>query len=403
MLAYQKWGNGATPESEKMKPDHLVGKYYTLFTQRAENDEKLETEAQEMLLKWEHGDADVRALWKKMNGWAEKGWEDTFHKLGATFDQNYYESEIFQHGKDVVAQGLEKGLFITAENGAVIAPLEKKYHLPDKPLLRGDGTSLYITQDVYLAMKRFEDFPQTDRIIYVVASEQEMHFQQLFAILDLLGFTQAKKCYHLGYGLLTLPTGKMSSRQGTVVNADDLIEELENLANEEYQKRSPEISPEEVQRRSKVVAISALKFFMIRQDAKKELVFNPKESLSFEGQTGPYLLYTNARIQSILRKADQKPRIEKGGLLTTEKEKELLALLVKKQDIIASSLAHYSPHVLAHYLLDLANTFNTYYHETKIIQENKELEQARLALVESIHAVLEEGLFLLGIETLKEM
>lgn len=403
MLAYQKWGNGKTPQSEGMKPDHFVGKYYTLFTQQAEKDEKLEQEAQDMLLKWEKGDLEIRSLWEKMNAWAEEGWEDTFGKLGATFDKNYYESEIFMFGKEVVQQGLEKGLFVKADNGAVIAPLEKNYKLPDKPLLRGDGTSLYITQDLYLAMKRFEDFPQTDRIIYVVANEQEMHFQQVFAILDMLGFAQAKKCYHLGYGLLTLPSGKMSSRQGTVVNADDLIAELEQAANEEYQKRSPDISPTEVIRRSKVVAIAALKFFMVRQDAKKELIFDPKESLSFEGQTGPYLLYTNARIQSILRKAIQKPRKDKSSLLTTDKEKELLALLVRKQEVITSALSHYSPHVLAHYLLDLANTFNTYYHETKIIQENKELEQARLALCEAVQFVLEEGLYLLGIETLKEM
>ncbi len=403
MLAYQKWGHGKTPESEGMKPDHFVGKYYVEFTKHAEQDPKLEEEAQAMLLKWEQGDKDVRALWRKMNDWTEKGLFETYAKMGATFDHNYYESQIYMHGKEAVMKGMEKGLFTTADNGAVIAPLEKKYGVPDKPLLRGDGTSLYFTQDIYLAMKRFADHPQTQRIIYVVGSEQEMHFKQLFAILDLLGFPQAKKCYHLGYGLLTLPTGKMSSRQGTVVNADDLITELEQDANDEYAKRSPEISPEEVARRSKVVAMAALKFFMVRQDAKKELVFDPKESLSFEGQTGPYLLYTNARIQSILRKASQKPRMDKAGLLTTEKEKELLALMVKKNDVIADALRHYSPHVLAHYLLDLANTFNTYYHETKIIQENKEMEQARLALVESVHAVLDEGLYLLGIETLKEM
>ncbi|MFH0970128.1 MAG: arginine--tRNA ligase [Candidatus Diapherotrites archaeon] len=403
MLAYQKWGNNKTPETEKMKPDHFVGKYYTLFAQQMEKDEKLEQDAQNLLLKWEQGDEKTIALWKKMNAWAEKGWKETFEKVGAVFDQNYYESEIYEHGKEVVQKGLEKGLFIQAENGGIIAPLEKKYHVPDKPIMRGDGTSLYITQDIYLAMKRFEDYPDAERIIYVVGNEQEMHFKQLFAILDLLGFEQGKKCHHLGYGLLVLPSGKMSSRMGTVVNADDVIAELEKMALLEYQKRSPEIDDDEVRRRSQVVALAALKFFMVKQDAKKELVFDPKESLSFDGQTGPYLLYTNARIQSILRKTTRKPSTDAVGLLTLPKEREILALLSRKQEIITSTLTHYSPHVLAHYLLELANTFNSYYHDTKVIQENESLEKARLALLKGIHHVFDEGLFILGIETLKEM
>ncbi|MEK6970558.1 MAG: arginine--tRNA ligase [archaeon] len=403
MLAYQKWGNGKTPESEKMKSDHFVGRYYVEFSARAEQDPLLEEEAQAMLVKWEQGNPEIRALWKKMNAWAEKGLFETYDKVGATFDENYYESDIYQKGKEAVRQGMEKGLFTTAENGAVIAPLEKKYGLPDKPLLRGDGTTLYFTQDIYLALQRFTDHPEAERIIYVVGSEQEMHFKQLFAILDLLGYPQGKKCYHLGYGLLTLPTGKMSSRQGTVVNADDLIAELEADARAEYAKRSPELAPAEVDRRSRVVAMAALKFFLVKQDAQKELVFIPHESLSFDGPTGPYLLYTLARMRSIQRKTEQQPQKQKAGLLVTEKEKELIALLSKKNEIIASALRHFSPHVLAHYLLEVANTFNTYYHETKIIQENKELESARLALLHSLDAVLEEGLYLLGIEPLDEM
>lgn len=403
MLAYQKWGDGKTPQSEKMKPDHFVGKYYQMFSQRAEKDDKLEQEAQEMLVKWENNDPAVRTLWKKMNEWVEEGWKDTLFKLGATFDKNYYESDIYMKGKEVVMKGLEKGLFIKADNGAIIAPLEKKYKLPDKPLLRGDGTSLYFTQDMYLAMKRFEDFPQTDRIIYIVGSEQEMHFRQLFAILDMLGFAQAKKCYHLGYNLLVLPSGKMSARAGTVVDADEIIAELTQLAKDEYTKRSPEMDPTEIARRSAVIGMAALKFFMVKQDAKKEIIFNPAESISFEGQTGPYLLYANARAQSMLKKSIRKPSIEKAGLLTETREKELLSLLSRKSEIISGALAHYSPHTLAYYLLELSNTFNTYYHEVKVIQENADLEEARLALVNAFHDVMEEGLFLLGIETLKEM
>ena len=337
-----------------------------------------------------------------MNDWAEKGMFETYAKLGAEFNHNYYESEFYNKGKEVVMKAFEKGILEKAENGAIIVPL-KKFDLPDKPVIRGDGTSLYFTQDIYLAIKRFEDYPHLDRIVYVVASEQEMHFRQLFATLELMGVEQAKKCYHLGYGLLTLPTGKMSSRQGTVVNADDLLVELEQLARDEYDKRNPELDDAEIARRSNVIALSALIFLMVRQDAKKELVFDPKESLSFEGQTGPYLLYTTARILSILRKSLHTADVKKAGLLTLPREKELLDILSQKNEMITSSLGHYSPHILGHYLLNLANTFYTYYHETKIIQENPELEKARLALANGIRHVLEEGLYLLGIESLQEM
>lgn len=402
MLAYQKWGEGKTPESEHMKPDHFVGKYYNLFAQRAESDEKLEEEALAMLQKWESGDTEVRALWKKMNAWVEKGWSVTFADLGAEFDRNYYESQIYSQGKELVMSAFEKGLFTKAENGAIIIPLEK-FGLPDKPVIRGNGTTLYFTQDIYLATSRLKEYPNLEQIIHVVGNEQEMHFKQLFATLQLMGIGDVHKFHHLAYGLLVLPTGKMSSRAGTVINADELIASLVEMAMAEYQKRNPELSDEEIHRRAKVIALGALKFFILRQDAKREIVFHPEESLSFDGQTGPYLLYANARLNSIMRKSEQKPSLEKCGLLTDKREVELLTLLSKKGEIMKDALAHYSPHILSNYLLELANTFNTYYHETKIIQENVELEQARLALVKSIQDVLEEGLFVLGIETLREM
>lgn len=401
MLAYQKWGNGQTPESTGMKSDHFVGKFYTEFSKRVKDDPQLEEEVLAMLSKWESGDAETRKLWKKMNEWAEAGLNQTLERMGAQFEQVDYESQIYDKGKELVLDGLARNLLVKAENGAVIAPL-KKYNLPDKPLLRGNGTTLYITQDIYLAISRFQQRPNLSGLIYVVASEQEIHFKQLFAILDLLGYSK-EKLYHLSYGLLTLPSGKMSSREGTVVNADDLMDELVGLAREEYQRRSPEISPDEIDRRSRVVAMSALRFFMVKQDAKKELVFDPKESLSFEGQTGPYLLYTTARILSILRKSMHTSDHAHADLLTLPHEKELLTILSRKDEVVASALRNYSPHVLGHYLLDLANAFNTYYHETKIIQENEELEKARLALVNAIRQTLEEGLYLLGIETLREM
>ena len=402
MLAYQKWGRSTTPESEKMKSDHFVGKWYAEFTKRAENEPTLEEEAQAMLVKWEKNDPATRALWKLNNDWAISGMFQTYSRMGARFDVNYYESEFYQNGKDVVMEAYEKGLLKKADNGAIIVPLEKM-GLPDKPVIRGDGTSLYFTQDIYLAMKRFTDYPALERIVYVVASEQEMHFKQLFATLKLLGVPQAEKCYHLGYGLLTLPSGKMSSRAGTVVNADELMDELLVIALDEYNKRNPELGEEEIARRANVISLSALKFYLVKQDAKKELVFDPKESISFEGQTGPYLLYTTARILSILRKSVHTADVKKARLLTLPREKELLTHLSRKEEVIASALRNYSPHVLGHYLLDLANTFNTYYHETKIIQENEELEKARLALVNAIRQTLEEGLYLLGIETLREM
>ncbi len=402
MLAYQKWGRSTTPESEKMKSDHLVGKYYVLFTSEAEKNPALEEEAQLMLQKWESGDVETRKLWRKMNDWAEKGMFETYATLGAVFDQNYYESEFYSKGKDVVMKAFAEGKLDKAENGAIMVPL-KKYNLPDKPVIRGDGTTLYFTQDVYLAMQRLQEHPDLEKIIHVVGNEQEMHFKQLFATLDMLGVADAKKFYHLGYGLLMLPTGKMSSRQGTVVNADDLVSELEQLAKDEYDKRNPELDDAEVVRRSHVLALSALKFFMVKQDAKKELIFDPKESISFEGQTGPYLLYTTARILSILRKSLHTPDLSMAKLLATPLEKELLTLLSQKEEMIQSSLKHYSPHILGHYLLSLANTFNTYYHETKIIQENEDLEKSRLALVNAVRQTLEEGLYLLGVETLREM
>lgn len=402
MLAYQKWGRSTTPESQKMKSDHFVGKWYTEFSKRAENDPTLEEEAQAMLVKWEHNDKHVRELWKKNNDWAVKGMFQTYARMGATFDVNYYESEFYQKGKDVVLDAYEKGLLKKADNGAIIVPLEKM-GLPDKPVIRGDGTSLYFTQDIYLAMKRFADYPALERIVYVVASEQEMHFKQLFATLKLLGVPQAEKCYHLGYGLLTLPSGKMSSRAGTVVNADELMDELLEMALNEYHQRSPELDETEIRRRANVISLAALKFYLVKQDAKKELVFDPKESISFDGQTGPYLLYTTARILSILRKSTHTLDVHAAGLLTLPTEKILLTILSRKDEVIASALRNYSPHVLGHYLLDLANTFNTYYHETKIIQENEKLEKARLALANAIRQTLEEGLYLLGIETLREM
>jgi arginyl-tRNA synthetase len=402
MLGYQKWGNNETPEGAGMKADHFVGKYYIDFIQKAKENPELEEEAQEMLQKWENGDVKVKELWEKMRTWAHNGIFETYDMMGAKFDKNYYESELFEKAKEIVKKGLEKGVFVKAENGALVAPL-KKFKLDDKPVLRGDGTSLYITQDIYMALNRFEEFPKIDRIVYVVGNEQELHFRQLFSILELLKVPQASKCYHLAYNLVNTPEGKISTRAGSAMDADGLIENLIALSKEELEKRNENLDEKEINRRAKIIAIAALKFFMLKPDAKKVVLFNPEESISFEGQTGPYMLYSFARCNSILKKSGEKPNKEKIELLEKSKEKELIFLLSQNEEILEDSLKHYSPHILVHYLLELANAFNSYYHETKIIQEKKELEQARLVLVQGVQSVLGKGLNVLGIETLEEM
>lgn len=403
MLAYQRFGKGETPQSEKIKGDYFVGKYYVLFKQKADSDAKLEEEAQFMLQRWEQNDPQVRELWEKMNAWWFDGVQESYRLFGIRFDKNYYESMIYDKGKTIALSAYENGKFVKLENGAVAAPL-KSFGLPDKVVLRSDGTTMYVTQDIFLAQQRFRDYPELSKIIYVVGSEQELHFQQLFAILQLLGVPQARQCYHLSYGLIEKPGGgKMSSRAGEAFNADEAFQETYGMALEELLKRNPEMSEQESNHRARVVALSAIKFFMTRQDAKKPIEYNPKESLSFDGQTGPYMLYTLARTHSLMRKAEAKPNDALAHLLSTEKEKALLYLLAKKADVFADSTSHYSPHILVQYLLDMVNTFNSYYHETAIIQENKELESARLALVHAVQCVLEEGMYCLNIETLNEM
>ncbi len=403
MLAYQKFGRNETPQTEKMKGDHFVGKYYHLFNEKYESDSKLEEEAQFLLQRWEQNDPAVRELWEKMNAWWYEGVQQSFAYFGIAFDKNYYESLLFDKGKDIAHHAYSQGKFVKLDNGAIAAPL-KSFNLPDKVVLRSDGTTMYITQDIYLAQKRFEEYPNLSKIIYIVGSEQELHFQQTFAILQLIGMPQAKQCYHLSYGLVTRPSGgKVSSRSGEVIIADDIMRETYELALEELNKRNPDLADKIKEHRAKVIGLSAVKFFMLKQDAHKTIEFDPKESLSFEGQTGPYVLYTLARTYSLLRKATVKPNMGLGNLLATGKEKELIHLLAKKSDIFSNTTAHYSPHILVQYLLELANAFNSYYHETPIIQEDKNAESARMALVQSINCVLEEGLFVLNIETLKEM
>lgn len=398
MLAYKKWGHNKNPDK---KGDFFVGDFYVLFTKKAADDPALEEQAQELLRQWELGDKEVIALWKKMNQWVYDGFEKTYAQLGISFDKYYYESAIYLNGKELVLDGIKKGFFIKKE-GAVVAVLQD-VGLPDKVLIRSDGTTIYMTQDLYLAQKKFEDVT-IERSIYVVASEQNMHFQQLFAILKKMKYPWADQCYHLSYGMVLLPEGKMKSREGTVVDADTLVGELETLAKTEIKKRHPEISAVILSHRGKQVSLAALKFHMLKIDAVKDLVYDPKESISFEGETGPYVQYTHARISSILRKWG-KP-IEETNVADYLNERELVlsSLLEKFPAIILDAAAQYKPSYICRYLLDLCQEANSYYHEVPVLkEENEDVKRARLYLLICMKTVLQNGLGLLGIEAPEEM
>jgi len=402
MLAYQRWGDKKQPDK---KTDHFVGDYYVLFAQKAKDDPDLEKEAQEMLVKWEQGEKEVRALWKKMNAWVLDGFQQTYKRFGIKFEKEYYESEFYVHGKDIAQEGLKKGLFFKDETGAVMVDLEK-YGLGKKAVLRSDGTSIYFTQDLYLAELRQKDY-RFNQLLYVVANEQNLHFKQLFKVLELLGRSYASNLYHLSYGMVNLPTGKMKSREGTVVDADDILDELSALAEKEVLKRYENISEKEVKRRGEFIALGAIKFFMLKTDAVKEMIFNPEESISFEGETGPYIQYTHARSCSILKKAKKEITLKNTELdysLLKEKEEQAIIRLMYDFPLQAAKAAEqHKPHLIANYLISLSQAFNEFYHVHQVISEDKKLMQARLLLVDSVRQVLENGLNLLGIHAPEEM
>lgn len=396
MLAYKKWGHNKSPDK---KSDFFVGEYYILFAKKATEHPELEQEAQEMLRLWESGDKETVALWKKMNQWVYAGFEETYAKLAVSFDKYYYESDIYLFGKEIAQEGLKKEIFFD-KDGAIVAPLQE-FGLPDKVLVRSDGTTIYMTQDLYLALKKFQDY-NLDRSIYVVGSEQNLHFQQLFAILKKLGHKSAAGCYHLSYGMVNLPEGKMKSREGTVVDADTLILELTTLAQEEIQKRHPDLEPALLQNRSRQVGIAALKFHMLKVDAAKDMTYNPKESISFEGETGPYVQYTHARISSILRKHGA---LDFSISLSPLQERELAlaSQLEKFPAIVVDTASHYKPSYICRYLLDLCQEFNSYYHDVPVLKAEENVKLARLYLLACVKIVLQNGLGLLGIEAPEEM
>jgi len=395
MLAYEKFGKDKTPESEKKKSDHLVGDFYVKFSEEAKKDPALETEAQEMLRKWEAGDPEVIELWKKMNSWVIEGIEETFRTFGLRFDKTYYESKLYKNGKEEILKGLKKGLFKKRKDGAIIADLSKK-GLGEKVLLRADGTSVYIVFDLALAKAKEVDFHPNKSII-VTGNEQIYHFNVLFEVLKMLGFKQ--KNYHLSHGMVNLPEGKMKSREGTIVDADDLIEKIQDMVKKEISKRG-KLSKAELESRSLKITLAAIKYFILKVDAKRDMIFNPKESISFEGDTGPYLLYSYARANSILKKTLKKESsVSKTKL--EEKEISLVKKLSEFSRVVSKSYETLNPANIANYAYQLSQVFNEFYHACPVVKSKN--ESFRLSLVKSFMQVLKNSLNLLGIETLEEM
>ena len=432
MLAWLKWGNGETPESTGMKGDHLIGKYYVAFDQhyraerqqlmekymaegmdeeaakeRAEKESPLMQEARQMLVKWEQNDPEVRGLWKRMNDWVYAGFDETYRALGVGFDKIYYESQTYLEGKEKVMEGLEKGFFYRRPDGSVWADLTGE-GLDEKLLLRADGTSVYMTQDIGTAKLRFQDFP-IDKMIYVVGNEQNYHFQVLSILLDKLGFKWGKDLVHFSYGMVELPNGKMKSREGTVVDADDLIakmiEDARTMSEDKVNKLEG-ISEEEAQEIARIVGLGALKYFILKVDARKNMLFNPEESIDFNGNTGPFIQYTYARIRSILRKAADAGIVSKElpSAELSEKEIALIQQLAAFGASVRQAGSDYNVSVIANYCYDLAKEFNGFYHDFQILKESDEQKRAiRLALCAAVAKVIKSGMGLLGIEVPERM
>ncbi|MCL2184101.1 MAG: arginine--tRNA ligase [Chitinispirillia bacterium] len=404
MLAYKRCGGGAAPESANVKSDRFVGDYYVMFNGKSAGDPSWNDDAQKMLRDWEDGDPETLELWKKMNGWALSGFRETYKLFGIAFDKEYYESDIYKNGKEIVRDGLDRGIFHTKENGAVAVNLtEEKLggEDGDKVLLRPDGTSVYIVQDLYLALLKDEEF-RYDRSFYVVGNEQDYHFAVLIAIFKKLGYGVADKMKHLSYGMVELPEGKMKSREGTVVDADDLILETKNLAKKEVVERYTGLSDAEAEDRSLKIALAAIKYQLLKIDISKNMIFDPKKAISFEGDTGPYLLYSYARASSIIRKAGG----AKDAAVPTRLEPAEVRL-VKKISFFTSAIKYardrLSPSVIAVYAFELAQTFNEFYHANQVIGSGGDVEAFRVSLVASFRATIEKCLGLLGIEPIEEM
>lgn len=415
MLAWQKFGNGETPESTGLKGDKLVGNYYVIFDQeykkeiaalladgRTEEEAKKQAplilEAQQMLLKWEQGDDEVISLWKTMNSWVYAGFDDTYNKLGVSFDKYYYESDTYLLGKDIVEEGLQKGVFFKKEDGSVWIDLTAD-GLDEKLVRRADGTSVYITQDLGTAQLKFDDF-NVQKSIYVVGNEQDYHFKVLFLILDKLGKDWAKGLFHLSYGMVDLPSGKMKSREGTVVDADDLIDEMKATAKEKTEALGKVDNFEEAEKENlyTMIGMGALKYFLLKVEPKKRLLFDPNESIDFQGNTGPFIQYTHARIKSVLKKAAYNDKVIEFPTQLGETELELLQLLSKYPETIEQAAKDYNPAAIANYAYDLAKTYNKFYQSESILKVEEELlKQFRLQLSFYTASTLHKAMLILGI------
>ncbi|TVQ36909.1 MAG: arginine--tRNA ligase [Spirochaetaceae bacterium] len=408
MLAYQQFGNGATPDSEGVKPDHFVGTYYVRFNRWAAENADAEKRARDMLQQWENGEPGVLELWKLMNGWAVDGIWQTYRRTGVSFDQVYFESQTYEAGRDEVLRGLQQGVFYREQDGSIWVDLES-IGLDRKVLLRGDGTSLYLTQDIGTAIARHRDWP-FDRLIYVVASEQRYHFTVLFHVLKQLGMQWADNLFHLAYGMVNLPEGKMKSREGTVVDADDLIARLEEMAAQEIRAKGREDEVGDVAATAADVALGALHYYLLQVTPGKDMVFDPGESISFNGNTGPYLQYSGARISSMLRKAAseaaqaQPDAAIDATLLAAPEEWELVKRLGEFPHIVSLAGRQYSPSIVTSYLYDVTKTFSRYYHDYPIaIEKDPPTRAARLALARSVAQTLRNGCALIGIPFLEVM
>ena len=420
MLAWKKWGENATPESAGKKGDHLIGDFYVAFDkhskaelkeimereniseEEAEKKSALMAEAREMLRKWEAGDEEVRGLWKMMNGWVYAGFDETYRRLGVDFDKIYYESDTYLEGKDLVLGGIEKGIMYRKDDGSVWADLTGD-GLDHKLLLRADGTSVYMTQDIGTAKLRYQDFP-IDKMIYVVGNEQNYHFQVLSLLLDKLGFKWGKDLTHFSYGMVELPEGKMKSREGTVVDADDLIDTMVASAAEMGAERFAEMPAEESAEISRMVGLGALKYFLLKVDPRKNMLFNPKESIDFNGNTGPFIQYTYARIRSVIRKAEGFDPAVTPQSEPNAKESVLIQKVADFPSVVAEAGRNYSPALIANYAYDLAKEYNQFYHDYSILrEENEQKRNLRLLLSMTVGRTLKSAMSLLGIEMPERM
>ena len=419
MIAWKLFGNGETPQSSGLKGDHLVGKYYVIFDKEykkeiqtlidggatkedAEKQAPIMLQTQEMLLKWEASDKETIDLWKTMNGWVYDGFAVSYKKLGVDFDKMYYESNTYLLGKEVVLEGLAKNVFYKKENGSVAIDLTE-YKLDEKIVLRSDGTSVYITQDMGTAIERFKEFPAISQMIYTVGNEQDYHFKVLFKILEKLGYSWAKECYHLSYGMVELPEGKMKSREGTVVDADDLMDGMVATAKETTEElgKVEGFTQEELETLYQTIGMGALKYFILKVDPKKKMLFDPKESIDFNGHTGPFIQYTHARIKSILRKFEGKANdiIIANDITLHDKEKELIKLQYDFPAILADASNTYNPAVVANYIYELTKLFNQFYNECPVLkEENNTIKEFRILLIDKTSEIIKNGMLCLGID-----